>query len=163
MFNVYFVQMSRGVEWALHCCVLLHWAGPDAIPSAKLAGYHDLPPVYLNKQLQRLAQAGILDSISGPNGGFRLAKSPEQISLMDVVVAIEGATEAFRCLDIRAQGPTASDAANTHVPCSIATAMRRAENAWRASLAQQTIADIVAASGRAAPDAAVRARTWFGG
>ena len=53
------MKMAEGVEWAVHCCILLHWAERDAIPAAKLAEFHDLPAVYLNKQLQALGRAGI--------------------------------------------------------------------------------------------------------
>lgn len=98
--------MSEGVEWALHSCVNLAWSGPDrAVSAARLAAWHDLPAAYLNKQLQALARAGIVSSTPGPRGGFRLARPLDAISLMDVVAAVEGPDEAFRCAEIRQQGP----------------------------------------------------------
>ena len=51
--------------------------------------FDDLPPAYLNKQLQALVRAGILSSTPGPRGGFRLARRLEDISVLDVVVAGE--------------------------------------------------------------------------
>src|SRR5437879_3327450 len=95
------MRMGEGVEWAAHSCLLLAWAGGDAVPAARLASYHRLPPAYLNKQLQALARAGILSSVSGPRGGFRLARPPDQITLWDVVAAVEGLEETFRCTEIR--------------------------------------------------------------
>jgi Rrf2 family protein len=98
--------MSEGVEWALHTCLNLTWMGPgESIKAAKLAAFYKLPAPYLNKQLQVLARAGIVHLTSGPRGGFRLARSPERISILDVVTAIEGAEEVFRCNEILRQGP----------------------------------------------------------
>ncbi|WP_181791731.1 RrF2 family transcriptional regulator, partial [Streptomyces phytophilus] len=90
--------MTEGVEWALHSCLNLAWAGPDRpVTAARLAAYHELPAPYLNKQLQALVRAGIVASTSGPRGGFRLVRPLARITLMDVVAAIEGPGEAFRC------------------------------------------------------------------
>src|SRR3979411_1039773 len=94
--------MGEGVEWALHCCLTLAWSDPEEpVPAARLAAYYDLPPAYFNKQLQALSRAEIVTSVPGPRGGFRLNRAPEQISLMDVVAAIEGPDPAFRCTDLR--------------------------------------------------------------
>lgn len=155
------MKLAEGVEWALHCCILLHWAEREAVPAAKLAEYHDLPAAYLNKQLQALGRTGVLTSQPGPRGGFRLAKPPEQITLMDVVAAIEGPEDAFRCTEIRQQGQAAGSRESFRTPCSISTAMRRAELAWRRALAEQTLADVIAAAERAAPGAPGRVHRWF--
>lgn len=153
--------MAEGVEWALHSCLLLAWAGPDPVPAAKLAAYHELPPAYLNKQLQALARAGIVSSLGGPKGGFQLARRPERITLMDVVAAIEGPEEAFRCTEIRRRGPTAGPATRYRSPCGIAVAMRKAELAWRRALTEQTLADVIRDAERNAPGAPQRVRRWF--
>ena len=47
------MRMSQGVEWALHCCLNLAWTGTP-VPASRLAALYDLPPAYLNKQLQAL-------------------------------------------------------------------------------------------------------------
>src|SRR3982074_1611026 len=100
------MRMTEGVEWALHCCLNLSWVGPEqAVTAARLAAFYELPTAYLNKQLQALARAGILSSVSGPKGGFRLDRRPEQITLLDVVVAIDGPVDAFRCTEILHRSP----------------------------------------------------------
>ncbi|MFJ7775309.1 RrF2 family transcriptional regulator [Streptomyces yangpuensis] len=160
--------MSEGVEWALHSCVNLAWSGPDrAVSAARLAAWHDLPAAYLNKQLQALARAGILTSSPGPRGGFRLARPLAAVSLMDVVAAVEGPEEAFRCAEIRRQGPGAgepaaegADAADA-ADCAIAHAMTRAELAWRKALAAQDLDEIRQQAERQAPEAPQRLRAWL--
>ena len=66
------------------------------MPASALAEYHGLSPSYLLKHLKTLAAAGILESVSGPHGGYRLALSADAITLLDVVLAIEGPKPAFR-------------------------------------------------------------------
>ncbi|MEU9298930.1 Rrf2 family transcriptional regulator [Streptomyces sp. NPDC048269] len=157
--------MSEGVEWALHSCVNLAWSGPErAVSAARLAAWHDLPAAYLNKQLQALARAGILTSAPGPRGGFRLARPLAAISLMDVVAAVEGSEEAFRCAEIRQQGPGAGPAAGRDAEaaeCAIAHAMTRAELAWRRALAAQDLDEIRQRAERQAPEAPERLRAWL--
>ncbi len=156
------MKMSEGVEWALHSCVNLAWSGPDrAVSAARLAAWHDLPAAYLNKQLQALARAGIVTSTPGPRGGFRLARPLDAISLMDVVAAVEGAEEAFRCTEIRQQGPGAGAPAGYTADCAIAHAMTRAELAWRKALAAQSLDEIRQQAERQAPEAPERLRAWL--
>lgn len=156
------MRMSEGVEWALHSCLNLAWLGPErAVTAVKLAAFFELPPAYLNKQLQALSRNGIVSSTSGPRGGFRLARQPDRISLMDVVVAIEGAEPAFRCAEIRQQGPEADAPDNYQEPCIISSAMRRAELSWRKELAAQSLAFIMTTVERDAPLVPERTRRWF--
>ena len=139
------MRMSEGVEWGLHCCITLAWLG-DAAPvsTAKFAAEFGLAPAYLNKCLQALVRAGILTSTAGARGGFRLARRPDKVTLLDVVTAIEGNDEAFRCTEIRKRGIGACATAQAFTrPCAIAAAMRKAERAWRRELSAQTIADVM--------------------
>ena len=135
--------MGEGVEWALHSCLNLAWLPPgQAVPAAKLAAFYGLPAAYLNKQLQALARAGIVSSTSGPRGGFQLARDPKNITLLDIIVAIEGPDEAFHCEQLLKQGPGADPNVDYRQACLVAQAMRLADLAWRRELAGQTLADL---------------------
>lgn len=154
--------MNEGVEWALHSCLNLAWIGSErAVKASTLAAYYDLPTAYLNKQLQALARAGIVASTPGPHGGFRLVKQPENVTLLDVVVAIDGAEEAFRCTQIMASSPDGDPSADYSKTCHISRAMRRAELVWRKELAEQTLADIKSSVERSNPDVGGRVSRWF--
>jgi Rrf2 family protein len=157
------MRMSEGVEWALHSCLMLAWlddAGP--LPTATLAAAFDLPAAYLNKQLQALARDGIVTSTPGARGGFRLARRPQDITLLDVVTAIEGPDDAFRCQEIRQNGAMASvPRAEFRQECVIAAAMRRADVAWRQALRAQTLADVQTSIDADAPVAGKRMRRWY--
>jgi len=156
------MRMSQGVEWALHACHLLAALPPGAsLSSAQLAEFFVLPAPYLSKHLQALSRAGITASTPGPQGGYRLARPAGRISLLAVVEAIEGSAPTFRCTEIRQRGPASLPPGRYRDPCAIASAMARAEAAWRRELQAVTVADIMATVGRRAPAAAAAARTWL--
>jgi Rrf2 family protein len=137
--------MSDAVEWSIHCCSVLAGLPEDqALPAARLAEYHDVPPAYLAKALQAMATAGIVESRPGPAGGYRLARPPRDITLLEIVQAVDGPGAAFRCSEIRQRGPGAVREPGAYrIPCGIARAMGRAEEAWRAELERATVADMV--------------------
>lgn len=156
------MRMSEGVEWAMHSCINLSWLDPDeAMTAARLAAFYELPPAYLNKQLQALARAGILSSTPGPRGGFRLARPLERITLLDVVTAIEGPGEAFRCEQVLRKGPVGREDVDYRKACFVSQAMRQAETAYRKALAAQTLADIRAKVERHLPHTPEATRGWF--
>jgi Rrf2 family protein len=156
------LRMSEGVEWAAHTCLNLSRLPEDrAAPTTRLASLFDLPAPYLNKQLQALAHAGIASSVPGPNGGFRLARRPKRITLLDVVLAIEGHDPVFRCREIRQHGPFGDQPDNHAQPCAIANALADAELTWQRHLRDQTIGDLQATVERNAPKDPKRTRAWL--
>lgn len=139
------MKMSEGVEWTAHACVLLA-ALPKGVglPANALAEFHALAPAYMAKHMQALARAGVVESVRGAGGGYRLARAPRDISLWDIVEAIEGVEPAFRCVEIRQQGPCVVPQGDFRKPCEIHAAFARAENAWRIELKSVSLADMAA-------------------
>jgi len=157
------MRLSEGVEWGLHCCTVLAALPPGtALPASRLAEFHGVPTAYLAKHLQALARAGILESVPGGRGGYRLARPVDDITLLDVVEALEGKAPAFRCSEIRMRGPAALPASQYRAACSITRAMHRAEQAWRAELRAQTIGDLLAELAQTInPKSIEKAAVWF--
>lgn len=138
------MKISDGVEWGLHCGVLLGFLPPHAsLPTARLAEYHGVPGAYLAKHLQALSRAGLLESVQGPGGGYRLARPATEICVLDVVEAIDGPDSAFRCAEIRRRGPSARPAREYRVPCAIHAVMNQADEAWRNELRGVSLADLM--------------------
>jgi Rrf2 family protein len=139
------MKLSEGVEAAIHCAATLASVESGAtVPGSALAAQFGLSPSYLLKHLNALTAAGVLESVPGPAGGYRLARAAERISLLDIVLAVEGPQPAFRCGEIRQGGPVKLDASAYVKPCGINAAMLRAEKAYRVALASEKLSDIVA-------------------
>ncbi|MFC5759788.1 MULTISPECIES: RrF2 family transcriptional regulator [unclassified Rhizobium] len=139
------MKLGDGVEQGIHCVAVLSGLSEGGVLSAAaLAEFHGVSTSYLLKHLQALSGAGILETVPGPRGGYRLAKKPEDISLLDIVLAIEGPAPAFRCSEIRQRGPNPLPQRYFTKPCQVSAAMMRAERAYRAELAATSIADILA-------------------
>jgi Rrf2 family protein len=104
---------------------------------------HGISSSYLAKHLQQLARAGLVRSVQGGHvGGYELTRSPETITVLDVIEAVEGKRPAFVCTEIRQRGPLATPPEACTRPCAIARVMIAADEAWRASLRAVTIADL---------------------
>jgi Rrf2 family protein len=159
------MRLNEGVEWSAHCLVLLAGLPEDtALSAARLAEYHAVPAPYLAKSLQALAGAGIISSRVGRHGGYRLTRPPDEITLLDVVNAVDGEEPLFRCTEIRRQGPSRVAARQYPPVCAIAAAMRRAETAWRTELRATTIADLAELVQHQAPARAMQKTTaWLAG
>jgi Rrf2 family protein len=138
------MKLGDGVEQAIHSVLLLSGLAPDGVLSANaLADFHGVSPSYLLKHLQALSRAELLESVPGPGGGYRLARSATAITLLDVVLAVEGSEPAFRCAEIRRRGPSPLPVKFFKAPCGVNAAMLKAEQAYRAELRRVTIADLV--------------------
>lgn len=89
---------SRSAEYALRALVHIATLPQHEYAMARtIATEADIPAHFLAKILQDLARDGILRSIKGPGGGFRLARSAKEISLESVVEAVDGAARLNRC------------------------------------------------------------------
>lgn len=148
----------------MHCCTVLALL-PDgaSLSGARLAEFHGVPGPYLTKHLQALTRAGVLISVSGPKGGYRLAHPAADITVLDVVEAIDGPEPAFTCNEIRRRGPAGGLPEREYPkPCGIHVLMDRADTAWRAELAATTIAALAReVAETASPRAVAKAATWF--
>ncbi|WFR95734.1 RrF2 family transcriptional regulator [Rhizobium tumorigenes] len=138
------MKLGDGVEQALHCVAMLAGLSEGGVLSAAaLAEFHGVSTSYLLKHLQALSNAGIVSTLPGPKGGYRLARVKSEITLLDVVLAVEGPAPAFRCNEIRQRGPNPVSSRFFAQPCNISSAMLRAERVYRAELAKTTIADLI--------------------
>jgi Rrf2 family protein len=138
------MKLPTSTEWVLHCAASLAQLQPgDTASAAQLAAYYDLPAPYLAKQLQALTKAGVLAASTGPRGGFRLARPAADITLLQIVEAVDGAARPYECREIRQQGRGALSREECQDTCVLARKMAEAHDAWRRSLAGVSLADIL--------------------
>ena len=82
----------------IHAMVYLAWANGRRIQAQQMAEQLDVSAAHLAKVLQRLARSGVVRSTRGPKGGFRLTRSADEISLLEVYEALEGPLRKTGCL-----------------------------------------------------------------
>jgi Rrf2 family protein len=137
------VILKNQVEWALHCCAILAGLPEGHYLSTKaLAELHGVPKEYLSKALQALSQAELVHGTLGPTGGYRLARSPDKITFLDIVEAVEGKNASFACTEIRRNNPCRPARMVDKTPCAVARVMWGADKAWRDHLRGATLSDL---------------------
>lgn len=84
--------LSKSCVYGLRAAAYVASFGADRkfVPIREIAGELRISFHFLTKILQQLTEAGLMESYRGPNGGIALARPPEKITLMNVVVAIDG-------------------------------------------------------------------------
>jgi Rrf2 family transcriptional regulator, cysteine metabolism repressor len=85
------MKISRTVAYALQATLLLAQTDQgEAIPCSRLAADGKMPERFLLQILRNLVAHGILVSVRGVDGGYRLARDPEKLSILDVIEAMDG-------------------------------------------------------------------------
>jgi Rrf2 family transcriptional regulator, iron-sulfur cluster assembly transcription factor len=93
------VRLTRGADYGARGMVRLAKMAPSAVVLVSdIAAAEGLPESYLAKIFQDLTKGGIVRSHRGAKGGFSLARPAEQITLRQIIEAIEGPIALNRCL-----------------------------------------------------------------
>src|SRR3989475_1291552 len=93
------MMFSTKAEYGVRVMVELgRGTGEDPIPLAEIAARGGLPLAYLEHLVARLRKAGLVDSRRGSRGGYMLAGSPAEITMAEVVSALEGAIAPSECI-----------------------------------------------------------------
>jgi Rrf2 family cysteine metabolism transcriptional repressor len=93
------MMFSTKAEYGVRVMVeLARRAGEEPIPLAEIAERGGLPLAYLEHLVARLRKAGLVDSRRGSRGGYLLARSPTEITMAEVVEALEGSIAPIECI-----------------------------------------------------------------
>jgi len=71
---------------------------------AEIASRQEISQSYLEQLFARLRRAGLVKSVRGPGGGYRLARGAEAIDIAEIVLAVDEPVRAIRCSGIKGQG-----------------------------------------------------------
>jgi len=129
------VLFSSATGYALRTLAILPEDGEYSLVK-HLATELELPGAYLAKILQALAQEGILHSVRGPRGGFRLARPAHEITVGEVVAALEGAESLSGCV----MGFPHCDCDGTR--CPLHDSWHEVKTLMETSMTQVTIRDL---------------------
>ncbi|QOS81218.1 Rrf2 family transcriptional regulator [Paenibacillus sp. JNUCC31] len=92
------MKYSKATNYALHTMLFLVATEPEQLVSVhQLADMQKVSPTYLSKILTKLVKAGMIESTSGANGGYRLSRRNPDPSFLEIIHAIEGQASLFEC------------------------------------------------------------------
>lgn len=118
------MKLSRTVAYAVQATLQLAQADPRSpVPCSRLASAGQMPERFLLQILRSLVTHGILQSTRGVDGGYSLARKPSEISLLDVIEAIEGPLTTV--LPVEASLPDASHSRLTAALDQVAASQRK--------------------------------------
>jgi Rrf2 family protein len=110
------MRITTLAEYGLLCTMHLARRPPAVAVSARqIAELEGLPVQYCEKILGQLRQAGLVESVRGAGGGFRLVRPPEDISVKQVIDATDGRTFEVNC----SEHPVDPERCQTHLACSL--------------------------------------------
>jgi Rrf2 family protein len=147
---------SAGVEYGIHCLLLLMDERGDSREASvrDLAELQGVPLEYLAKVFTKLAKAKLVVATEGVRGGFKLGRPSDEITLLDIVNAIDGRKLIFDCREIRGRCAVFDGSPPDWAVegmCGIHAAMMTAQKRMEEALAQQTILDLGRRTARKAP------------
>ena len=98
------MAVAQKTEYALRALFeLAKRNGNDPVPVSVIAEAQAIPPRFLENVLIQIKAAGIVESVRGRDGGYRLARPPEEITMGQVIRAMEGSVSPVNCLGGRGQ------------------------------------------------------------
>jgi len=93
------MQITRQADYAMRAVLYLSKLGPERrAATSQIAEEQHIPPSFLAKIVSQLSVAGLLQTSRGARGGVSLARSPEEISFLEVVEAIDGPILLNECV-----------------------------------------------------------------
>ncbi|HEY6545041.1 MAG TPA: SUF system Fe-S cluster assembly regulator [Dokdonella sp.] len=129
------LRVSKLTDYATVVMACLAARGSDLASAQALADSARLEVPTVSKLLKQLAQAGLVVSTRGVNGGYRLARAPEGITIADIVIAIEGPIGMTEC--------SVHSGVCGHEPhCGVRVNWRRINQAIAGALASVTLAEM---------------------
>ena len=94
------MQITRQADYAVRAMVYLAQLGAERrAATSQIAKEKQIPPSFLAKIVSQLSVAGLLQTSRGAHGGVSLARSPDEITLLDVVEAIDGPIALNECVN----------------------------------------------------------------
>jgi len=134
------MKLSRACGYAVCALVYLAGAEPEKlVPSHTIARATGMPEKFLLKTLAFLVRARLVLSLKGPHGGYRLARPAKDISLLDVVEAVEG--------PIRASVPEVVTGADVRIDRRLQAACDAAAETVRRNLGRVSVAELAGKGG----------------
>ena len=93
------MQVSRELDYGVRAMLVLSAHEKDILSKRKIADEYQIPVNFLALILPKLVHSGLVESLPGPKGGYRLAKPTDRVSIFDVACAVDEEFKLNHCLD----------------------------------------------------------------
>ncbi len=144
------LELTRRGDYAIRAVIALGRAEGDSVIAApRIAALTGIPPRFVAQVMTEIVRAGIAETKVGRCGGYRLARDPGSISLLELVEAVEG--DPRRRLCVFSSSPCMQDG-----ECDVHALFTAAQDALLAELGESTIAQLAARQGERESAAARR-------
>lgn len=131
------MQITRQTEYAIRTLLELAKAQPDDFLSTRfISEQQDIPEDFLKKTVKLLVLAELVSTQRGTGGGVRLARPAEDISMLDIITAIEGPIAINICLSPSYKCPN-------QPTCPSSRVLKRAQDALVQELRRESLADML--------------------
>jgi len=148
-------RFNKDMEYALISLVELTRRDPGELVSAReLSERYSIPFKLLARILRSLGADGVVESVKGPKGGYRLVSDPREIHLGRIIRAVRGDEPIADCLD--ADGNCAQDDCG----CTIKPIIRVFQDKWVAFVENTTLDEFARSELAGEPGAAERKEAW---
>jgi Rrf2 family cysteine metabolism transcriptional repressor len=139
------MMFSTKSEYGVRVMVeLARRGGAEPVALAEIAEHEGLPLAYLEHLVARLRRAGLIESRRGAHGGYLLARAPAEITMAEVVEALEGRIAPVECITSSPDGTIrcTREADREHV-CTTKLLWTRVRGSIVRTLEQTTLAELI--------------------
>jgi len=131
------MQITRAGEYGVLGMIHLARCAPGQAAIEEVSQKEEIPKSFLAKIFQYLVKAGLVHSVRGAGGGFVLSRPATEITILQIIEAIEGKITLQRCLESQ------PDCDHMGRGCALCDIFGKAQDEMREVLKQTTLADIL--------------------
>jgi Rrf2 family nitric oxide-sensitive transcriptional repressor len=131
------MRLTYHSDYAMRLLMYVALKDGALVQIQEVADAYGISKNHLMKVVFQLGKLGFLETVRGRNGGFRLARAPQDITIGEVVRKTEESFALVECFDTGSNGCVITGA------CRLRGVMRRALDAYLAVLDDQTLADLI--------------------
>ncbi|MBO5244812.1 MAG: Rrf2 family transcriptional regulator [Selenomonadales bacterium] len=131
------MQFNATTDYAFRVALHLACAGDRIVSRREISESNNVTTMFLQKIMAALMEAGLVTSYRGANGGFRLARPAEEITLLDILEAMEGKVILNRCL-----GDYSACSRNAAPRCAVHRSLTSVQDTFCEAMSSITLAKL---------------------
>lgn len=91
------MRISKEIDYGIRAMIVISTNGNGLYTSKQISEKFQIPYNFLSLILPKLVRAGLVLSVQGPKGGYKLAKKPAEVNFLQIIEAIDGPVDLINC------------------------------------------------------------------